>query len=85
MAYVPNNEDKVAKTINEMRLTGVEAVGDDGRVCIQIRGTRNHVAEMAEIINNSKLPTRVGDGVQEGGYWVNGTDCDFHDELVMAL
>lgn len=67
-----NNMNRVADTINALNLQGVNAVGDDGSVCIQVSGNEIRVREVATIINElSTLPSRVGDGVQEGGYWIN--------------
>lgn len=85
--HVPNNQDKVANRINALGLTGVEAVGDDGSVCIQVSGSRQRVAEVAELLSNNPTinVSRVGDGAQEGTLWVNANDCNFHDELHHAL
>lgn len=79
-----NNQDQVANRINAMvvgRGWEVEAVGDDGNVCVQIKGDRTHVIDMAKRINDAYGHYRVGDGVQEGTIFVNGEDCDIHDDV----
>lgn len=78
---VINNQDKVAQKINELKLEGVEAVGDDGSVCIQVSGNESRVKEVASIINEKFGNLSIGDGVQEGDLFINADDCNIHEEL----
>ena len=75
------NQDKVADKINKFKLVGVDAIGDDGSVCVQINGDKNRVVEVANIIFDKVGDITTTDGVQDGEIWINGNDCNIHDDL----
>ena len=79
-----NNADKLEKQINEMELVGVEAVSDDGSVCIQVEGSLERVKEVANIIGEKFARINsIGDGRQNGEFWINNKG--FNGELSEAL
>lgn len=76
-----HNQDKIALKINNLKLAGVDAVGDDGSVCIQVAGNQDRVVQVAKIIMNKVGDVDTTDGVQTGGLWINADDCNIHDDL----
>lgn len=77
-----NNQDRIATSINQLELEGVEAVGDDGSVCVRVAGNRERVLEVANTINTHNFDSNgIGDGVQEGSIFINGDEAEIHDEL----
>lgn len=77
-----NNQDKIAKKINNLNLEGVIAVGDDGSVCVEVKGDKAYTKEVAEKIDSYQFDNQgVGDGVQEGGLWINNYEQKIHGEL----
>lgn len=89
MTKVINNQDRIAAKINRLELDGVEAVGDDGSVCIEVVGDRDRVVQVARIINDLDFDANgVGDGVQEGVLWINGREAGLtgiHDEVQQVV
>lgn len=83
MEKVINNADKVAERVNKMFLEGhgVEAIADDGNVCVQISGTVAAVIMAARSICDKFGHLRIGDGAQEGEIWINGETADIHAEV----
>jgi acylphosphatase len=81
---VINNQDKVANLVNKLGIVGVNADGDDGSVCIQVKGDRANVIKVAKQIMNDVGDLDTGDGVQKGGMFVNGDDCNIHDDLYLV-
>lgn len=80
---VINNAEKIAKKINDLCIEGVGAVGDDGSVCIEVLGDEKYTRLVAKVIHEKvrvKHP-RVGDGCQEGCYWINNYAEKIHGEL----
>lgn len=69
---IPNNADKIANKINAMKIDGMSAVSDDGAVIINSNGSIESVKEF--IRNNFGEVKRIGDGIQEGGWWINAND-----------
>lgn len=76
-----NNQNKVAKQVNDLKLVGVSAVGDDGSVCIQVVGDKDYTVKVANIISDKVGDVSTGDGVQDGGMFVNNYDLNIHDDL----
>lgn len=71
---VINNADKVAKAINALDIKGVEAVGDDGSVCVSVKGDAYAEQRVARIIYNQIGDIDIGDGVQDGCIVINGQE-----------
>lgn len=83
---IPNNQDKIADEINSMGINGVEAVGDDGSVCIEIKGSKEQVWDAAKAIEAKiKFHAEIGDGVQSGVLWVNADEAGVHKEFADVL
>lgn len=79
---IPNNQDAIAKRINDAGIDGVNAVGDDGSVCVQVDGDKARVQDVARILQSMNLDGGpIGDGVQQGDVFINGNDADIHDVL----
>lgn len=80
---VINNMDKIAERINNLSLEGVNAVGDDGSVCVQIKGDTNRVREVIDTMcADPKIHvSRIGDGGQEGCIFINADDCNIHEDM----
>jgi len=76
-----NNQDRIASRINELNLTGVEAVGDDGSVCVQVIGTEAHTRQVAQTIFNEIGNVDTGDGIQVGSIFINNDAQNIHDDL----
>lgn len=76
-----HNQEKIANKINALHLQGVEAVGDDGSVCVRIRGNTNQVRAIAGMILDAIGNITTTDGVQDGSIFINGEECGIHDEL----
>lgn len=62
-------------------MIGVNACGDDGSVCIDVIGDRNHTIQVAQNILNVIGDVDTGDGVQTGGLFINNPDQNIHDDL----
>jgi len=83
---IPNNDQKIADIVNKIGLEGVEAVGDDGSVCIKVSGSKERVEEVARIISEDPKVQKasangIGDGGQEGDLWINNYELGLHGEL----
>lgn len=76
-----NNQNKIASAINALGLDGVDAVGDDGSVCVQVKGDADRVTQVANLILKDIGDVATGDGVQTGGIFINGDDAGIHDDL----
>jgi len=80
-----NNQDRIASRINELNLTGVEAVGDDGNVCVGVVGTEAHTRQVAQAILSEIGDIDTGDGVQVGCICINNDAQNIHDDLSAFL
>ena len=76
-----NNQNAIARRINNLNLAGVQAAGDDGSVCVQVSGNEARVHEIANDILEHVGDVETSDGAQEGGIWINCDECNIHDDL----
>lgn len=76
-----NNQDNIAREINQLKLRGVRAVGDDGSVCIEVKGSRSYTIKIAKALDDKFGSLQVSDGVQFGDLWINNYDKQIHDDV----
>jgi len=75
---VPNNDSKIEEKINQIiqqnNWSDVRVCSDDGSVIISVDGDKERVKEISNIVHGIIGNPRVGDGNQEGLFWINGNN-----------
>jgi hypothetical protein len=79
---VPNNQEKISSEIKSKYGSAVTSTYDDGAVIIHTKDEK-----IADEIERKYSGKRIGDGVQEGGLWINGVEKsvmtkDFREDAV---
>lgn len=77
---VINNVQKIVNEINNLDIWGMDAVAEDGSVCVRVTGSKARIWDVAKLIEAKFADVQsVGDGIQEGTIWIN------NDELSEAV